>query len=111
MIRSADDPRSNSTVGAGGDSSAPVVAITVDEAVSVPVTLLLAVVPVLVVEAEDDFSAPLEAIPVEEAGDCVPVGGVMVVVVVPAVLVVVLIVVEELFVLSATWKLALTVRL
>ena len=109
MIRSADDPRSNSTVGAGGDSSAPVVAITVDEAVSVPVTLLLAVF--LVVEAEDDFSAPLEAIPVEEAGDCVPLGGVMVVVVVPAVLVVVLIIVEELFVLSATWKLALTVRL
>ena len=90
MIRSADDPRSNSTVGAGGDSSAPVVAIPVDE-------------------AEDDFSAPLETIPVEEAGDCVPLGGVMVVV--PVVPVVVLIVVEELFVLSAAWKLALTVRL
>ena len=45
----------------------------------------------------------------EEAGDCVPLGGVMVVV--PVVLVVVLIVVEELFVLSAAWKLALTVRL
>ena len=88
MIRSADDPRSNSTVGAGGDSSAPVVAAD---------------------EAEDDFSAPLETIPVEEAGDCVPLGGVMVVV--PVVLVVVLIVVEELFVLSAAWKLALTVRL
>ena len=110
MIRTADEPRSNSTVGAGGDSSAPVVAITVEEGVSVPVTLLLGVF--LVVEAEDDFSAPLVAIPVEEIGDCVPFGGVMVVAVVPFTSVVLAVVLSiELFDISATWKLALTVRL
>ena len=110
MIRTADEPRSNSTVGAGGDSSAPVVAITVEEAVSEPVTLLLAVF--LVVEAEDDFSAPLVAIPVEEVGDCVPFVGAMVVVVVPLTSVVLAVVPSiELFDFSATWKLALTVRL
>ena len=77
---------------------------------SVPVTLLLAVF--LVVEAEDDFSAPLEAIPVEEAGDCVPLGGVMVVVVVLFTSVVLAVVLSiELFDISATWKLALMVRL
>ena len=110
MIRTADEPKSNSTVGAGGDSSAPVVVITVEEALSVPVTLLLGVF--LVVEAEDDFSAPLVAIPVEEIGDCVPFGGVMVVVVVPFTSVVLAVVLSiELFDIPGTWKLALTVRL
>ena len=104
MSRTADEPRSNSTVGAGGDSSAPVVAVTVEEVVSGPVTLLLGVF--LVVEAEDDFSAPLVAIPVEEIGDCVPFGVVWVVVVVLAVVLSI-----ELFDIPGTWKLALTVRL
>ena len=36
VIRTADDPRSNSTVGAGGDSSAFVVATTVEEIDEVP---------------------------------------------------------------------------
>ena len=86
------------------------VAITVEEVVSRPVTLLLGVF--LVVEAEDDFSAPLVAIPVEEIGDCVPFGGVMVVVVVPFTSVVLAVVLSiELFDIPGTWKLALTVRL
>ena len=111
MSRTADEPKSNSTVGAGGDSSAPVVVITVEEALSVPVTLLLGVF--LVVEAEDDFSAPLVAIPVEEIGDCVPFGVVwVVVVVVPFTSVVLAVVLSiELFDIPGTWKLALTVRL
>lgn len=53
VIPTADDPRSNSTVGAGGDSSAFVVATTVEEieevpfwSVMVPGSLVLAVVEV-----------------------------------------------------------------
>ena len=73
VIPTADDSRSNSTVGAGGDSSAFVVA------------------PVEGIE-EDRFLSVMV--------------GVVVVVVVPSVLAVV----EVVFIISATWKLALMTR-
>ena len=73
VIGTADDPRSNSTVGAGGDSSAFVVA------------------PVEWIEGDSFLS-------------------VMVVVVVVVVVPSVLAVVEVVFIISATWKLALMTR-